>query len=133
MGKMNEYQQAIISISQILLNYDSTKKIKTYGFGGAPSFPGGVNTNNKCCHFFPCSGDPNNSEGDGVNGVFQLYNHALHHTRLSGPTFFNPLMKETGSFCKSYHKLHPDNYSVLLIITDGIIHDMADTIDTIVD
>lgn len=37
--ELNPYQQAIVSVSQILLNYDTDKKIPTYGFGGVPKFP----------------------------------------------------------------------------------------------
>ena len=35
----NQYQMAISSIAQILLNYDTDKRIPAYGFGGKPSFP----------------------------------------------------------------------------------------------
>jgi hypothetical protein len=69
---------------QILLNYDSDKKIPTYGFGGVPMFPPPGLNQNGVSHFFPCSGDWGNCEGDGVNGVFGLYNYALHNCRLSG-------------------------------------------------
>ena len=133
-GQMNEYQQAIIGITQIQLNYDKSKRIKTFGFGGAPKFPRPqIDTNNKCCHFFPCSGDPSKTEGDGINGVFKQYNFALQHTRQSGPTLFNPLLTEIGKFTEEKQRNDPDNYIIQLILTDGIIHDMADTIDTIVE
>lgn len=51
---------------------------------------------------------------------------------LGGPTLFNPLLKNISKFTHDNAKLHPDNYTVLLILTDGDIHDMSDTVDTIV-
>ena len=99
----------------ILLNYDSDKKIPTYGFGGVPSFDqnaGLVNTHGQASHFFPCSGDWNNNEGDGVEGVFQLYTNALHNCRLSGPTYFAPLLTEILKFTKQSYEQDPMNYTV---------------------
>lgn len=35
----NQYQMAIQSIAQILLNYDSDKRIPAFGFGAKTHFP----------------------------------------------------------------------------------------------
>jgi hypothetical protein len=130
-AKLNPYQEAIVSVTQILLNYDSDKKIPTYGFGGVPNFPNGI-ADNKVSHFFPCSGTWTNCEGQGVGGVFQLYNNALNYVRLSGPTYFAPLLAELENFTREELNRSPDNYTVLLILTDGSIHDMDASIDRIV-
>lgn len=118
---------------QILLNYDSDKKIPTYGFGGVPMFPPPGLNQNGVSHFFPCSGDWGNCEGDGVNGVFGLYNYALHNCRLSGPTYFGPLLGEVLKYTKEEYAKDQNNYTVLLILTDGAIHDMQNSIDNIVE
>ena len=34
----NQYQIAIMAISQILLNYDTNKRIAAFGFGSKPNF-----------------------------------------------------------------------------------------------
>lgn len=49
----NQYQMAIEAVGQILLNYDSDKKIPAFGFGATinyPNLPGGTS------HCFPLSG-----------------------------------------------------------------------------
>lgn len=86
----------------------------------------------KTSHFFPCSGDYQHCAGKGVEGVFQLYNSCLGNVELSGPTLFQPMIKEISKFTTDNMRQHPDNYTVLLILTDGEIHDMEDTIDAIV-
>lgn len=95
----NEYQQAITSVCDILLNYDWDKTVPVYGFGAKVRFAG-FDTNTEC-HFFPCSGDWNNCAGKGVNGVFQLYNHALMNLSLWGPTNFSPMIREVCNFTRS--------------------------------
>jgi hypothetical protein len=52
----NQYQIAISGISQILLSYDSDKRIAAFGFGAKTHF-NGLN-NNMVNHCFPLSGRP---------------------------------------------------------------------------
>ena len=127
-GQLNDYQLAILSVCQILLNYDHDKLIPTYGFGAKPYFMGMQETS----HFFPLSGDYQRSSAQGVEGVFQLYNSTLRQVEFSGPTLFQPLLKEVRLFTEANFQRNNNTYSVLLILTDGVIHDMSATIDEIV-
>jgi hypothetical protein len=52
----NQYQQAIFSIAQILMNYDSDKRIPAFGFGATTNF-NGIKT--PVSHCFALSGNPN--------------------------------------------------------------------------
>ena len=92
------------------MNYDTDKKVPTYGFGGEPRFPQGLN--GPTSHFFPCSGDWNNNEGFQVDGIFNLYNFAINHVRLSGPTYFAPLLQQVCNFTRSAFQSDPNNYTV---------------------
>lgn len=38
-GQLNQYQNALLQVSEILLCYDFDKKIPMYGFGGVPNLP----------------------------------------------------------------------------------------------
>jgi hypothetical protein len=63
----NQYQLAIKTVGEILINYDNDKMIPVYGFGGKPHFP---NFDSKIViHNFPLTGDPSNKEVFGVEGV----------------------------------------------------------------
>jgi len=133
-NQMNSYQQAIFSICQILMNYDSDKLVPTYGFGAVCMFPHpGFNSQGQASHFFPCSGNWGNTEGYGVNGIFQHYNTSIQYVRLSGPTYFAPLLSQVRDFTSKSYQQDKWNYTVLLILTDGAIHDFAQARDCIID
>lgn len=51
----NQYQMAIASITQILMNYDSDKKIPAFGFGAKTNFHG---HSSPVSHCFVLSGNP---------------------------------------------------------------------------
>ena len=125
---MNDYQSTISSVCDILLNYDKDKLIQVYGFGGKPRFPGFEGTS----HFFPVSGDWDNCAGVGVEGVFNIYTTGLDNIDLSGPTFFAPMLRDINEFTKANFKQNKSGYTILLIITDGCIHDMNETIQEVV-
>ena len=131
-SNLNQYQQAIISIGSILLNYDQDKMVPTYGFGATIRFPNAKNKG-QTSHFFPCSGDFATTSGYSIEGVFELYTHCLRNVELSGPTYFAPLLKEVVESTRAGYKQNPNNYNILLILTDGEIHDMAKTVDLIVE
>lgn len=113
-------------MGSILLNYDSDKIVPVYGFGGKTRFPHLFD--HQVSHFFPCSGDFANTSGSGVQGCFELYKYALDNVELSGPTKFGPLLEATINFADQNSKENELNYTVLLILTDGVIHDMAHSI-----
>lgn len=129
--KLNDYQMAIASVCGILLNYDNDKKIPIYGFGCKPKFPN-FNTNGKVSHFFPCSGDWGNCAASGIQDMFNIYTNCLQNVEFSGPTYFEPLLDEVCKFAEAGFKKDPKNYTVLLILTDGVIHDMEETIELVV-
>jgi hypothetical protein len=52
---LNQYQAAIMGIANILLNYDSDKRIPCFGFGAQPHFPGW--NGGSVSHCFPLSGN----------------------------------------------------------------------------
>ena len=50
---------------------------------------------------------------------------------MSGPTYFSEILKETVKIVRSHGQ--KQIYHILLILTDGEIHDMKQTIDLIVE
>lgn len=79
---MNQYQQAIVTVGEILLAYDYDQKIPSYGFGAKVRFPN--LRSNETMHCFPLSGNPANVECFGLQNMLELYNYALHNVELSG-------------------------------------------------
>lgn len=134
----NQYQSAITNVAEILLNYNSTQLVPCYGFGAiwakppAGFGPNFLQPSSQTHHFFPMSGDFQNTAGKGIQGVIELYKHALAYTKLSGPTYFAPAINEIINYTQAKLAENPMNYTVLLLLTDGCIHDMSETINAIV-
>jgi hypothetical protein len=130
---MNDYQAVITSVCETLLHYDSDNLIQTYGFGGCPyNLSSTLCQPGKTSHFFPLTGDWNNCAGRGINGVFDIYTSAVENVVLGGPTFFAPMFKEIVNFTKASFEQDDSNYTVLLVITDGCIHDTKATVKEII-
>lgn len=85
---MNAYQQALMSICQILEPYDSDNLYPIYGFGAKLRQPDG--TYSPAQHCFPLYAG--GAEVKGTAGVLQAYREALPVVMLSGPTLFAPLI-----------------------------------------
>jgi len=96
---------------------------KAYGFGGIPDYIG----ENKVSRLWNINGteDPNCF---GTEGVLEAYQKAIQGTRLAGPSYFSELLKTVKS--EIVENLTRDGiegnmtYAVLVILTDGNIHDM---------
>ena len=129
---MNPYQKAMMSVGEILLNYDTDKLVPVYGFGARPRFPN-YSQATPISHCFPCSGNDDVPEVYGMEGVFNIYNYALNNITFSGPTWFSKVFRKIIDETKKDFAENPDNYTFFLLITDGILHDMQQTIDLLVE
>ncbi|KAI3864200.1 hypothetical protein MKX03_010828 [Papaver bracteatum] len=115
-GRLNSYQQR--SYNFMILRFPA------WGFGGRT-------TDGILSHCFNLNGSRNESEVEGVNGIMSAYSSALHNVSLNGPTLFGKVIeKATQIAAKSLHS--PTKYFVLLIITDGVVTDLQETIDSLV-
>jgi hypothetical protein len=110
-----------------MANYDSNQLYPVYGFGGSPSWLGQGNVS----HAFALTGREDAPAVAGVPGIMQAYREALNHTQLAGPTLFAPVISAATRIAQSTP--HASVFHVLLILTDGDIHDMRETITSIVD
>ena len=127
---LNEYQKAMYAVSEILLNYDYDRNVPLFGFGGKPRFP--TLQSPKTLHCFPCTGNPQQQEVCDLRGIMDTYAYALGHVELSGPTLFNPLIQEAMKVASFNKSSGMPVYSILLILTDGAIHDMNETIESLI-
>ncbi|KAF9205905.1 Copine-8 [Haplosporangium sp. Z 27] len=119
----NDYTRAIRSVGNILKCYDTDNKFPVYGFGGK--------VNGQVSHCFALNGNPQFPEVDGVDGILAAYWHALQYAELYGPTNFAPVINQTAAICNQ-HRSGAEEYYVLLILTDGVITDMDNTIRAII-
>ena len=71
------------------------------------------------------------------SGILDSYNTALNNVDLAGPTLFNYVLAamkaRVQSSMENFSTTGRLNYHILLILTDGAINDIADTVDRIVE
>lgn len=113
-------------MGNVLELYDYNRQYPSFGFGGIPRYMN-VNTVSHCFHL----NGKENPEVDGVGGILEAYQFSLFQCGLYGPTNFGSVLRNTVDYIKS--KMDEQMYHILLLLTDGDIHDMAITKDIIVE
>jgi len=126
--KPNQYSSAIINVGNVVQDYDTDKMFPVFGFGAK------IPPNGQVSHMFPCNFQNQNPFVQGVNGILEVYRNCLPQIQLFGPTNFAPTIRECTRMTQSGGQGDGrSSYFVTLILTDGAITDMQQTIDAIVD
>ncbi|KAM8967834.1 copine-4 [Pelodytes ibericus] len=123
----NEYLKALVAVGEICQDYDSDKMFPAFGFGARipPEF--------KVSHDFAINFNEDNPECAGIQGVVEAYQNCLPKLQLYGPTNIAPIIQKVAkSASEETHTMEAMQYFILLILTDGVITDMADTREAIV-
>ena len=121
---MNDYEQAIKACGMIVAYYDYNQLFPVYGFGAVLK---SENKPNMCFNV----NMKENPEIYTIDNVIEEYRKSFSNLYLAGPTEFCPLIKKVIERIKLEND--PLKYHILLILTDGVIYDMKETIDALVD
>nr|KAF6362698.1 copine 5 [Pipistrellus kuhlii] len=122
--QLNAYALALTAVGEIIQHYDSDKMFPALGFGAKLPPDGRVS------HEFPLNGNQDNPSCCGIDGILEAYHQSLRTVQLYGPTNFAPVVTHVARSAAEVQD--GSQYSVLLIITDGVISDMAQTKEAIV-
>uniref|UniRef100_A0A8C7PA91 Copine family member 9 n=1 Tax=Oncorhynchus mykiss TaxID=8022 RepID=A0A8C7PA91_ONCMY len=122
--QMNAYAMALKAVGEIIQDYDSDKMFPAYGFG-AKLPPDG-----KISHVFPLNSNSENPNCVGIEGVLEAYFQSLRTVQLYGPTNFAPVINQVARCAEDV--TDGSQYFVLLMITDGVISDMVQTKEAVV-
>ncbi|XP_021115565.1 copine-5 isoform X3 [Heterocephalus glaber] len=122
--QLNAYALALTAVGEIIQHYDSDKMFPALGFGAKLPPDGRVS------HEFPLNGNQENPSCCGIDGILDAYHRSLRTVQLYGPTNFAPVVTHVARSAAAVQD--GSQYSVLLIITDGVISDMAQTKEAIV-
>jgi len=120
----NQYATAIRSVGEIIQDYDADKMFPALGFGAKIPPSGQVS------HEFFLNLRPDSPYCAGIEGILQAYLTSLQSVTLYGPTNFSPVINHVAKFASAYQDGR--QYFVLLVITDGIITDIDETKNAIV-
>jgi len=123
--KRNPYERAILSCASIMANYDYDQLFPVYGFGAKIKGQG-----NKVNHCFNINfkEDPNIQF---VENIVEEYHKCLDKIYFSHPTYFAPIINKIIEEIKRQDDMF--EYHVLMILTDGVIDDLKETIDALVE
>ncbi|XP_060775468.1 copine-9-like [Neoarius graeffei] len=122
--QMNTYAMALKAVGEIIQDYDSDKLFPAYGFG-AKLPPDG-----KISHAFPLNGNNEDPNCVGIEEVLEAYFQSLRKVQLYGPTNFAPVINQVARAAQDV--TDGSQYFVLLMITDGVISDMVQTKEAVV-
>ncbi|XP_015427537.1 PREDICTED: copine-7 [Myotis davidii] len=123
----NEYLQALVAVGEVCQDYDSDKRFSALGFGARipPKF--------EVSHDFAINFNPEDDECEGIQGVVEAYRNCLPRVQLYGPTNVAPIISKVARVAAAEeHTGEASRYYILLILTDGVVTDMADTREAIV-
>ncbi|KAI3837872.1 hypothetical protein MKW92_000116 [Papaver armeniacum] len=119
---LNAYQQAISKVGEVIKPFDFDKRFSAWGFGGKP-------TGDVVSHCFNLNESPGETEVAGVDGILSAYSRALQRITLGNHAAFGEVITKAAEVA-SQSML--DTYSVLVIITAGVLADIQETIDALV-
>ena len=128
-GEMNDYEAALFEVGNILEPYAYKKKFAGFGFGGIPQYGKLYHENDQVNHCFNLNGE-RDATIENLTSVLEVYKKAVKGTTPYGPTYFEPILKMVLKYMRT--NIHHPVYHILLLLTDGCIHDMRVTIDMIV-
>uniref|UniRef100_A0A8C2UMC4 Copine 7 n=1 Tax=Chinchilla lanigera TaxID=34839 RepID=A0A8C2UMC4_CHILA len=122
----NEYLRALVAVGEVCQDYDSDKRFSALGFGAR------IPPNYEVSHDFAINFSPDD-ECEGIQGVVEAYQNCLPRVQLYGPTNVAPIISKVARMAAAEeHTGEASQYYILLILTDGVVTDMADTREAIV-
>uniref|UniRef100_A0A8C1GWK3 Copine VII n=1 Tax=Cyprinus carpio TaxID=7962 RepID=A0A8C1GWK3_CYPCA len=123
----NEYLKALIAVGEICQDYDSDKRFSALGFGAR--IPPNYEVKDRFLYTlyrFTC-------EKNKIQGVVEAYQNCLPKIQLYGPTNVAPIINRIAKLAAGKEPIKDASlYHILLILTDGVVTDMADTREAIV-
>lgn len=125
--KLNCYEQAIKYCGQILAYYDYDQVYPVYGFGALVLGEKIVDN----CFSVNLNMDPNIR---GIYNVLANYRRCLKNIKFYGPTCFAPIINKMISEIRVKIKSVYDylEYNVLLILTDGNVSDLEESVEGVI-
>ncbi|EGV94061.1 Copine-7 [Cricetulus griseus] len=123
----NEYLRALVAVGEVCQDYDSDKRFSALGFGAR------IPPKYEVSHDFAINFNPEDDECEGIQGVVEAYQNCLPKVQLYGPTNVAPIISKVARMAAAEELTgEASQYYILLILTDGVVTDMADTREAIV-
>eukprot|EP00755_Sulcionema_specki_P020207 Sspe_Gene.12402::Locus_4228_Transcript_1_1_Confidence_1.000_Length_2415::g.12402::m.12402 len=126
-GNPNDYMNALRAVCKVVGRYDKDQMFPVYGFGAVNELTQGLN---EC---FPLSLSWGELEVQGADAIVEAYLNALDVVTMSEPTNLAPVIKAVMEVAHENASEAMPAYQLLVILTDGNITDMTETVDAVVE
>ena len=125
-NKPNSYERAIRACGDIVAHYDYDQLFPVYGFGAIVN----SSPNKEASMCFNLNFEQN-PEIYTIDNIIKKYHECIEKDKLTfaGPTEFTPIINSVISKIKNNQL----EYHILMILTDGVIDDLQETIDALVE
>lgn len=127
----NQYMQAIQAVGTVCQDYDTDKFFPALGFGAK------IPPNMELSHEFAVNFNFQNPFCAGVAGILEAYQNCIRQVQLWGPTNIAPIINHVTRFARTAQAEESTKgaaaYFILLLLTDGVVTDMAETVEAIVE
>lgn len=136
----SQYAQALRAVSSVMTPYVGERgAVTALGFGAKvpwapPHLRGQASFDFHLAGALSPGGFPGPLEVHGVDGLLQAYRASAQSVEMYGPTLFAPVIRRAVHLA-NLNPISPNRqvFTVLLIMTDGMLDDMSETVDAIVD
>ena len=124
--KPNDYEKAIKACGDVVAQYDYDQLFPVYGFGAIVN----SSKSKEASMCFNLNFEEN-PEINKIDNIIKIYRECLKKDKLTfaGPTEFAPIINTVISSIKDNNF----DYHILMILTDGVIDDLQQTIDALVE
>lgn len=123
----NEYSQALETVGKVLSSFEQDKKIPAYGFGAQASSTGPLP------YMFALESETGQVELEDMDAVVDAYWKRLEDVKLGGPTYLAPVIQQIAAYAEKEVSQCSQHYTIGLVIVDGIVNDVDNLIDKLVD
>lgn len=122
----NQYLDAIDTLGTLITQYNNDKQVTVFGFG--------AKWKNRDLPFcFPLTGEKGHYTIKGIKSVQDTYVNAVSNLKFGGPTCLAHVIEKAANLSERENmSQYKQVYTVLLVITDGVINDLDRTIRRVV-
>ena len=118
----NQYERAIYTCGHMIAYYDYNQLFPAFGFGAD------IDDNSTPLFNLNFEKEPDIKL---IQGVIEAYHKAVHKIKFSGQALFAPIIQKVNKMIKK--DINNFKYNILMILTNGKIDDINETIDELVE
>ena len=129
----SQYEAGLTNLFNLLYDLNCKQEIPVYGFGGlkTSSSPKARKEENMSC--FSITRNPTNYKVSSLTEVIDDYKKCILNNTLGGHANFAEIIQKAIGIA-SFNQLQGDKeYTILVLLTDGIIQDLENTLNSIIE